>query len=186
MLKVKPAAKKAVQKAKPIAKKAVKKAAIVAKPIAKKAINKAKPVAKKAIKAVKPVAKKAVQKAKPAAKQVSKKASAPVKAKPAAKKAAGKASGKKTEAPKSDSTVQSQMHFDQDTGQADQHKHVVIHGPDMHFIPGQGQNDQVRWKDKAQTEKAYEHDEQTALHQEQERVKQNLATRQKRVFNTPR
>ena len=59
-------------------------------------------------------------------------------------------------------------------------------GRDMHLIPGQGQ-DQVKWKDsRHEAEQAYRHQEEIALHHEQQRVKENLAAQQKRVFNTPR
>jgi len=61
--------------------------------------------------------------------------------------------------------------------------HSAVHGRDQHFIPGKGESNLVKSKDKPQVEKAFHQKEETALHMEQQRVKNNLATRQKRVFN---
>jgi hypothetical protein len=146
--------------------------------VAKKAPAKAaKPSAKKALKAptkaAKPAAKKSAQRPK---------AAAPVSKKPAPKATATR----KAKPAKKEAAPQSELHFNTATGKADVHAKPVIHGPDMHFIPGQGQQGQITIKDKVETEQAYHHSEEIALHQEQERVKQNLATRLKKVFTTPR
>jgi hypothetical protein len=64
-------------------------------------------------------------------------------------------------------------------------KHL-IHGKDQHFIPAKGEQHLIKGKEKTEAEKAFKHSEETALHQEQAKIKNNLATRQKRVFVTPR
>jgi hypothetical protein len=60
------------------------------------------------------------------------------------------------------------------------------HGADMHLIPGHDVSGPVQIKDKNKVEKAFKHNEEIALHQEQQRAKNNLSTRQKRIFQHPR
>jgi len=60
------------------------------------------------------------------------------------------------------------------------------HGKDQHFIPVKNEQHLIKGREKLEFEKAFQHKEETALHLEQQRVKNNLATRQKKVFVTPR
>lgn len=63
---------------------------------------------------------------------------------------------------------------------------VLSHGPDLHLIPVKGEIHPARTEEAPQFEKAYQHNENVALHQEQQRVKQIVSGSGKRFFKNPR
>jgi len=63
---------------------------------------------------------------------------------------------------------------------------VLSHGPDLHLIPVTGEIHPARKEEATLIEQGYKHNEEVALHREQQRAKQILAATNKRVFKTPR
>ncbi len=63
----------------------------------------------------------------------------------------------------------------------------IAHGPDLHLIPVTGEIHPARREEAGLFEKSFKHNEETALHQEQQRVKSILAKGGgKRIFKNPR
>jgi hypothetical protein len=63
----------------------------------------------------------------------------------------------------------------------------LIHGPDMHLIPVTGEIHPVRRDEAGAMEKVFKHNEEIALHREQQRVKQILSKGGgRRIFKNPR
>jgi len=66
-------------------------------------------------------------------------------------------------------------------------KESVIHGPDLHLIPVTGELHPARRDEAAVLEKAFKHNEEIALHREQQRSKNILAQGGgRRIFKNPR
>ena len=67
---------------------------------------------------------------------------------------------------------------------------IVTHGDDLHLIPVKGEIHPARTGEAPQFEKAFKHNEETALHMEQQRAKQIMATTRagggKRIFKSRR
>ncbi len=67
---------------------------------------------------------------------------------------------------------------------------IITHGDDLHLIPVTGEIHPARTGEAPKFEKAFKHNEETALHMEQQRAKQIMATtrggRGKRIFRNPR
>jgi hypothetical protein len=65
---------------------------------------------------------------------------------------------------------------------------VLSHGIDQHFIPVHDKNAPITSPDPHKAENQFHHNEEVALHQENQKVKANMATRmgRKQIFRTPR
>ena len=143
-----------------------------AKKAAKKSAAKAKAVAVKKTKAK-------IAKSKSAVKTKAK--SKPVKATKTRTKVAVKKSAKKAPVVKAKSPTKKKAKVAVKKPVAPT---VINHGPDQHFIPTHDKNAPVIAPDGKIAEKQFHHNEEVALHQENLKVKSNMASRmgRKRIF----
>lgn len=151
----------------------------VAKPKAKNASTKKKAVATKSKAVVKKAGKASVKaKAPLASKKTSGKAKAPV----VPKKIASKAKI----APKKVITKSKAGSNNKKAVKKPMMTEPLHTGPDLHLIPVKGEIHPVRINEKGLIENAFHHNEEVALHQEQQRVKTVMANRNKKVLFRPR